>query len=238
MTIDPMSAITGAAKVAGYFIDRNDRKKAAQANENLQREFAQNSIRWRVEDAQRAGIHPLYALGAPTIAGVGQSVGGGAVEALSSASQDISRAVNATRTAPERETAFQKTVQELTLTKAGLENELLASKIAQLKASINPPMPSIPIPEGKSDERPPLWLGGARWNTDAGSSNVEDYVKRYGEGAEYVMGPALLWQDYSRNNPGGAQFLTSLAKYIRHLNPSVELGRRIGNLPHRFSVRR
>lgn len=33
-------------------------------NANLQREFAQNSIQWRVNDAKRAGIHPLYALGA------------------------------------------------------------------------------------------------------------------------------------------------------------------------------
>lgn len=30
------------------------------------REMAQNGIQWRVEDARKAGIHPLYALGAPT----------------------------------------------------------------------------------------------------------------------------------------------------------------------------
>lgn len=29
----------------------------------LQKEFAQNSIRWRVEDAMRAGVHPMAALG-------------------------------------------------------------------------------------------------------------------------------------------------------------------------------
>lgn len=33
-------------------------------NARLQREFAQNSIRWKVNDAKMAGIHPTYALGA------------------------------------------------------------------------------------------------------------------------------------------------------------------------------
>lgn len=33
------------------------------SNEALQREFAQMGIRWKVEDAEAAGLHPLYALG-------------------------------------------------------------------------------------------------------------------------------------------------------------------------------
>lgn len=32
-------------------------------NEHLQREFAQMGIRWKVADAEAAGLHPLYALG-------------------------------------------------------------------------------------------------------------------------------------------------------------------------------
>lgn len=35
-------------------------------NAQLQREFATQTIGWKVKDAQRAGIHPLYALGAAT----------------------------------------------------------------------------------------------------------------------------------------------------------------------------
>lgn len=44
----------------------SEQKKIAEQKkqEDIQREFAQNSIRWRVEDAKRAGIHPLAALGA------------------------------------------------------------------------------------------------------------------------------------------------------------------------------
>lgn len=36
-------------------------------NERIQKEFAQNGVRWKVEDARRAGIHPLAALGMPAV---------------------------------------------------------------------------------------------------------------------------------------------------------------------------
>lgn len=37
-------------------------REQASTNAALQREFAQNGIRWRVEDAKAAGLHPMYAL--------------------------------------------------------------------------------------------------------------------------------------------------------------------------------
>lgn len=37
---------------------------ANQKNHQMQKEFAQNSIQWKVEDAKKAGIHPAIALGA------------------------------------------------------------------------------------------------------------------------------------------------------------------------------
>lgn len=39
-------------------------KQMNYANMALQKEFAQNSIQWKVQDAKKAGIHPLAALGA------------------------------------------------------------------------------------------------------------------------------------------------------------------------------
>jgi hypothetical protein len=39
-------------------------KKQDDKNYDRQKQFAKNSIRWRVQDAKKAGIHPLAALGA------------------------------------------------------------------------------------------------------------------------------------------------------------------------------
>lgn len=70
-------------------------------NEALQREFAQMGIQWRVADAEKAGVHPLFALGASgaqyqpqTYVGP-SSRSGGAFRSLAAAGQDLSRAMAA-----------------------------------------------------------------------------------------------------------------------------------------------
>lgn len=109
----------------GYAMD------AFQHNANLQREFAQQGLKWRMEDAQRAGIHPLFAIGAggasaapiqisgsATPASVGSGgisgspVGGGSpgvpsfvnpMAGFAGLGQDLGRAIAATQTARERQ---------------------------------------------------------------------------------------------------------------------------------------
>lgn len=61
-------AVTGAAGsiLGGAISDKRNQAYANQMwqkNYNAQKEFAQNSIQWRVQDAKKAGIHPLYAMG-------------------------------------------------------------------------------------------------------------------------------------------------------------------------------
>lgn len=65
----PEGAIIGGTigalgSLAGGYMSATNSKKVAQMNINAQREFAQNGIQWRVEDAKKAGLHPLYAIGA------------------------------------------------------------------------------------------------------------------------------------------------------------------------------
>lgn len=56
-------------------------KEEGEDQREQQREFAQHGIRWRVEDAKAAGLHPLAAIGAagasysPVITGIGSSIG-------------------------------------------------------------------------------------------------------------------------------------------------------------------
>lgn len=49
--------------VIGGLMSRDTMREANEANYQMAKEFAQNSIKWKVNDARNAGIHPLAALG-------------------------------------------------------------------------------------------------------------------------------------------------------------------------------
>lgn len=68
-SFDPLNFVGG-------LMNMNNQNKLAQRQENLQREFAQNSIQWRVNDAKKAGIHPVAALGSQGISYNPSYVGG------------------------------------------------------------------------------------------------------------------------------------------------------------------
>ncbi len=68
-SFDPLNFIGG-------LMNMNNQNKLAQRQEDLQREFAQNSIQWRVNDAKKAGIHPVAALGSQGISYNPSYVGG------------------------------------------------------------------------------------------------------------------------------------------------------------------
>lgn len=52
-------------------------RKMAQKQIDMQYDFAKNGISWRVADAKRAGLHPLYALGANTPTYTPMDISGG-----------------------------------------------------------------------------------------------------------------------------------------------------------------
>lgn len=70
----------------GGMMDRHDRKKAQAASERQFNQQLKEAVQWRVADAKKAGVHPLFALGAsvgasPTISTSSQT--GGMGDALS-----------------------------------------------------------------------------------------------------------------------------------------------------------
>lgn len=103
----------------------------ASDNAELQKQFAKQGIRWRVADAQAAGIHPLYALGA-NVSSYQPISTGDVSQSFSNMGQDLSTAINSTRTDPEKIDAYTGTLRAKQLERAGLENDLLRSQIAQL----------------------------------------------------------------------------------------------------------
>lgn len=138
----------GASLLGGLFgkssADKARASQEALAQQNIaqQREFAQHGIRWRVEDAKAAGIHPIYALGSggasfsPVSAAFTSDTS--LPNALASAGQDIGRAIHSTRTAGERGSAFSSAATKLQLEGLSLDNDLkrteIASKAARLRA--------------------------------------------------------------------------------------------------------
>lgn len=90
------AAIPGALNALGSVFGFSSAKSQAKKEYQRQKEFAQNQIQWRVKDAEAAGIHPLYALGAQGVSYAPQSAGGLDL-GLGDMGQDISRAVLANR---------------------------------------------------------------------------------------------------------------------------------------------
>jgi len=113
-------------------------------NIELQKEFAQNGIRWKMEDAARAGIHPLAALGAqgqsfsPITAGDSGMQPSGMGAAVAEMGQSIGRAVSAQSTAAER--------TESKLRLASLEQDVigkqLQNSLLRQQAMVGPGLPS------------------------------------------------------------------------------------------------
>lgn len=186
-------------------------REQAARNEALQREFAQSGLQWKVADAKKAGIHPLYAMGAPSISPA-VSVGSGPIgtsspmaAAVGAMGQDISRAINATRPADAREEAFNQTVREMNLQNMALKNDLLMSQIQRMKVNQNPPMPDSSegdmvtrIGRDKLNPRQRPVMGGTEINTDPGTSDARVFEDRYGETlSDWVFGPYIAWRDFN-----------------------------------------
>lgn len=128
--------------------NRESQERMAAQNIALQKEFAQSGIQWKVQDAEKAGINPLYALGASTSSFSPVSVGGGPDMSMSNAvgrmGQDIGRAIDSTATPSGKVSAYDQQRQNLQLENGFLQNQLLSAQIAKLRQT--PSNPANPAP--------------------------------------------------------------------------------------------
>jgi len=145
----PVGAAVGAGvgqKISGYYQNKEMEKKQREADErnyNAQKEFASNGLRWKVEDAKRAGINPLVALGAPTSSfqssfGASPTVSG---PDLGSMGQDIARSIHSTRTQEERDfSSLQLQSARLDLEGKALDNAIKNSQLTKM-SQVGPAFP-------------------------------------------------------------------------------------------------
>lgn len=135
------SLISAGASLLGGSISDSRNRRLAREQMAMQREFAQHGIRWRVEDAKAAGLHPLYALGAqvPSYSPLySQSAMG---PALAEAGQSIGRAVAATSTPMERELArIQLETAKAAMREGDARAGLLESDLARRRAEDGIPL--------------------------------------------------------------------------------------------------
>lgn len=123
----------------GGLLGKDAAKDAATRNADMQDMYARSGIQMRVEDAKKAGIHPLHALGASVPSFSPIHVGDNSLgQAVSNMGQDIG---NAVYRAQDKSSQAQ-TIADLSVKRAGLENQLLEAQIAKLKAVSAPGLPS------------------------------------------------------------------------------------------------
>lgn len=188
------SLIMAGGNLLGGFLgergaDRRNEAEIALMREQMaaQKEFAQHGIRWKVDDARAAGIHPLFAIGAPPLNYSPVSVGleqpnFGMAEAFARTGQDIGRAIHATRSGEER---IQAAVTALQIENMGLQNDLLRSQIAKFNsAQVGPGLPGYSgVPHGVGVPTPaPVTVKPLELNmSDPGNPAKEaGYVADYG----------------------------------------------------------
>lgn len=171
--MDPVlgaAMISAGANLAGGLMGRSSAEKATAANIALQKQFAQKGIQWRVADANKAGIHPLYAMGAATHSFSPVAFSDPMPNAMANMGQDISRAVASTATAE------QRVMQGLVLENAQLQNDLLRKRIAQMD-QVGPAVPATHSTSGGT--MTPIaamsglpWSGAPGWSEFPGSATV------------------------------------------------------------------
>ena len=120
----------------------------AAGNTQNQKEFAQHGVKWRVDDARRAGINPLAALGAnlhsfnPVSVGT-QNEMAPLAAAASDMGQNIGRAISAGKSKEER------TANALKFEHMELQNEFLRTKVQASKAALaKQTAPALPSNSG------------------------------------------------------------------------------------------
>lgn len=159
----------GASLLGGLFGQKQADKQA-----EMQKQFAQQGIRWKVADAKAAGIHPIYALGAPTHSFSPVSIGDSLGQGIRAAGQDIGRAINSTSSPGQRMSAEVQAAAALNLERGGLENELLRTQIARLKQTANPPLPEPDQRYGIPGQGPTAQPGAVQEKTERSGWNPAD----------------------------------------------------------------
>ena len=178
-------------------------------NEKLQKEFAQKGIQWKVKDAEKAGIHPLAALGGSTHSPSSAFVGGASPLVnrsgdMAELGQNISRAAAATAT------EHQRKIMDLQLENMQYDNEMKEMEVISARRNLE-----NQIPPGLHDsvKTVPVQVKSSvkgRPEVEAGTIPNLSYARTKGGGLMPVQ--SSDFKDRTEDSPG--ETLWSLKNYI------------------------
>jgi len=137
----PAAIAAAAAAIGGGLLGQKNEREINKRNYEQQKEMAQHGLRWKVEDAKRAGIAPEYALGASTYQGGGTYTTSNPMgNAVANAGQEISRAVLASGTKEDRD--LDRQMKAETLRGMRMDNDIRQTQMRpQVTLAQNPPFP-------------------------------------------------------------------------------------------------
>lgn len=221
------SLIGAGASIIGGLLGNKAQKEAnkqAEAQslrqEALQKEFAQSGIQWKVQDAEKAGVHPLYALGAQTTSYQPMSVGGGASDFswLGDAGQNIGRAIDATTGPQGRMATIALRAAEMDLQGKSLDNDIKRATLASAlqtsqQAGNGPGIPSLTDVPGTSIQDGPNILVQNRLTAPFKSADHVEFgaspevtLRRTKNGWAPVI-PEQLSESFEQDWPGRYQWM-------------------------------
>lgn len=152
-----VNGVTGLLGVKGQKDANSQANAFAREQLEYQKELHKNQIQWKVEDAKKAGLHPLAALGVSpssfspvsgASSGVNYSGFNGVGDMLSDLGQDIDRSILQAKTKEEQKDALRLQNQSIALDLQGkdLNNQILQAELAsrriRLAQQMGPPTPS------------------------------------------------------------------------------------------------
>lgn len=138
--------IGAAASIGGGLLSGIMGSSAAKKQQKAQVQFAKNAIQWKTQDALKAGIHPLYALGAQTTSYQPVSVGGTSDlgSGIADAGKQIAQGMSASDAPGGRPNALALELAKVQIEGAKIDNAIKGQELASKIATVNPAGAAIP----------------------------------------------------------------------------------------------
>ena len=155
-------------------------------------DLAKNTIKYRTQDAKASGIHPLYALGAPSMSMTPVMSGQG--DSIAQAGDAVGRGIS---------TGYEKQLQQKNLENIQADIDLKkaqsANYVMEAKKASNLMMRQQTgrIAGNENDVK----IGGTKINQNKGWSNAEDIETRYGDLVSWLYGMGVIGGDFIENLP-------------------------------------